>query len=181
MFKRFCVRAFTITEMLVVISIISFILILIVQFIVFYNHLRRGMEKISDISNEAELLSERIKSVLYEPIRFNNSKIVLQDNPDLVIKRIIENASQSTTISAIGFYGLQADQNFWVNEIFISNTKREYKMSKRIYPEYRKFRHQQTSFVILCIYAEIYSSLVVSKSSKPKKVPFGTFFFSIIN
>ncbi|MCS7164829.1 MAG: hypothetical protein RMJ51_00890 [Candidatus Calescibacterium sp.] len=136
------------------------------------------METVFDITNQAKLLSKRLKNILYEPRQLDNSKVEIQENPELVIRRIIKNGQQNVVISAVGFYGLQSEQKFWENEIFINNTKRVYRISKKVYPEYIKFTQDQTTFVILSIYAEIYSSIIPVRTSKTKKVPFGTFSLS---
>ncbi|MCS6955979.1 MAG: type II secretion system GspH family protein [Candidatus Calescibacterium sp.] len=170
--NSFSKRAFTLAEVLVGIAIVSFILTAVVQFIIFYNHLKRAIERISDITTQADLISKKINNILYETPNLNNTKIQFQESGNIIIKKLVISGTQKTTISAIGFYDLHNNGRYWVNETFINNKKYTNRIPDSIYPEYRKYNN----FVILTIYAELYSTIVPLKISKPQKVSFGTFF-----
>ncbi|MCS7243490.1 MAG: hypothetical protein RMJ36_01980 [Candidatus Calescibacterium sp.] len=175
--SSFSKKAFSIAEILVVIAILSFILIAVVQFIIFYNHLKTGIERISNITREADLISQRINKILYESPNLNDTKIQFQGNGNIVIKKLVISGTQQTTISAIGFYDLHDNGSHWINETFVNNKKYIHRMSPNVYPEYKK----HNNYVLLTIYAELYSTIVPMKISKPKKVSFGTFFILLRN
>lgn len=57
-------KGYTLPEIMIAISLISFALILIVQFIIFYNEILRTVKQTKDIAEQANTLSGRIQNVL---------------------------------------------------------------------------------------------------------------------
>lgn len=162
-------KGYTLPEVMVGILLISFALILIVQFIILYNEILRTVKQVKEISEQANTLSGRIKNVINAK---PGEKLEFFSNPNdnyLVIKR--KDIQTKKTIAAIGLYSNQ-DQ-YTDNHYFINDSLKKYKISHLIYPEYAILEYNSFNYVILGIYGRL------STRSKPQKTQFSLFVFKI--
>ena len=172
------IRGITIPELMLAITIVSFILTLIVQFIIFYNQLKKGMEINYQSINQAKLLSEKINLVIGK-MDDNNSYFRMQNhNNKIIIKKCFGN---NVTFSAIGLY-LNPQNNGNVKyidcQVFINNSTKNYRFLSNVYPEVRIDNQGNVLNALLVVYANLYSGLIISKKSKVKKTTFGIFFIN---
>lgn len=166
-------KGFSLAETLISMAIFSFLLTIIVQFIILYNQMKRNIEKISDISFQAKNISKKIDNLLHQTINENNKISFSISNSDIVIKRI--SLPNNQTISAIGIYTSHRNEKYWQLEIFNNNITNKQNVLNQVYPIYYIKNQDNLQIVILHIYADIYSSILFHRKSKPKKVCFSTF------